>query len=176
MKKFSLSILAQLIAAIFIGFGAVSCIGEKDKGEFELEVGESIPDFTIEMNDGTALESSSLRSGVALIMFFNTGCPDCQKTLPSVQKLYDEFGESVSFAIISRAQDNSEVAPYWAEKGYTLPYSSQPDRKIYNLFATSRVPRVYICKDGIIKHIYTDTPIPQYSDLVEDIKCCSSSI
>ena len=176
MKKSFITRLALAFVTLFVAFAAVSCISEKDKGEFELQIGDTIPDFSIVMNDGTALESSSLKRGVSVIMFFNTGCPDCQKTLPSVQKVYDEFKGEVSFAIISRAQENSEVAPYWSENDYTLPYSPQADRKIYNLFATSRVPRVYICKDGIIKHIYTDSPIPQYSDLVEDISCCSSSI
>ena len=172
---FSKRLLAVVMAFCVLS-GAVSCINEKDKGEFELKVGESIPDFSVVMNDGSTLESSSLKSGVALIMFFNTGCPDCQKTLPAVQKVYEDFGESVSFAVISRAQEDSAVAPYWKENGYTLPYSPQADRKVYNMFATSRVPRVYICKDGIIKHIYTDSPIPQYSDLTKDINCCSSSI
>ena len=37
-----------------------------------------------------------------------------------------------------------------------MPYSAQSDRDIYELFARTRVPRVYICKDGQIKQIFTD--------------------
>lgn len=36
------------------------------------------------------------------------------------------------------------VAAFWQKYGLTLPYSVQPDRKIYDLFASSIVPRVYV--------------------------------
>ena len=117
------------------------------------------------MNDGTTVTGASLRKGVSIVMFFHTGCPDCQNTLPSVQQIYDEYSNEVSFVLISREQGNDEVKPYWDSKGYTMPYSAQTSRNVYNLFATTRVPRVYICKDGIIKFMYDDDPIPSYSDL-----------
>lgn len=159
-----------LFAAMMI-FAASSCIYDDPEPEFELKVGDRIPDFTVTMTDGTTVTGESLRKGVSLIMFFHSSCPDCQGTLPSVQRIYDEFlDKGVSFAIISRSQLADEIEPYWQEQGYTMPYSGQPDRKIYNLFATSRVPRVYVCKDGIIKKYYTDNPIPTYEELLDDVE------
>ena len=32
-------------------------------------------------------------------------------------------------------------------------------------FAGSRIPRVYICSDGIIKAVFTDDPNPTYEDM-----------
>ena len=52
----------------------------------------------------------------------------------------------------------------------TLPFSAQPTRVIYNLFAESRIPRVYICKDGVIKAIFTDNPNPTYDDMDSVLK------
>jgi hypothetical protein len=47
-----------------------------------------------------------------------------------------------------------------------MPYSAQEDRTIYELFARTRVPRVYINKDGLIKAIFTDIPAnPTYEDM-----------
>ena len=148
---------------------AVSCIFEKPDPEFELKVGDRIPDFTVQMSDGTVVASSQLIEGAALIMFFHTSCPDCQNTLPSVQKIYDEYKDEMAFVLMSREQEKEEIESFWKERGYTMPYSPQKDRKIYNLFATSRVPRVYICKDGKIASYYTDDPIPLYEELVSDI-------
>lgn len=148
-----------------------SCIYDDPDKEFELMTGETIPDFTVTMTDGTVVTGESLRHGVSLIMFFHSSCPDCQGTLPSVQRIYDEFlDKGVSFAIISRSQLAEEIDPYWQEQGYTMPYSGQKDRKVYNLFATSRVPRVYVCKDGVIMKIYTDNPIPTYEELLADVE------
>ena len=86
-----------------------------------------------------------------------------------VYKVDDEYKDKVRFVLISREQPDEEIKPYWQENGYTLPYSPQQDRVIYNLFATSRVPRVYVCKDGKMTSCYKDDPIPQYEDLLTDL-------
>lgn len=153
---------------------SVSCIYDDPELEFELKVGDRIPDFTVQMNDGTTVTGKSLRDGVSVIVFFHTECPDCKETLPSVQRVYDEYlAKGVSFALISRSQVGAEIAEYWKETGYTMPYSGQTDRTVYNLFATTRVPRVYICKDGRIKSFYTDNPNVTYEELKADIESCA---
>lgn len=143
-----------------------SCIKDKESGA-GLEVGDRLPEFTVTMNSGTEIGSEQLSDGISFIMFFTTGCPDCRETLPHVQKLYDEFTpKGVTFAVISREDGDSSVSEYWAAEGLTMPYSAQPDRKIYELFAKTRVPRVYINKDGIIKAIFTDIPAnPTYEEM-----------
>ena len=173
--------LAKILIMLF-SLAAVSCIYDSPQTEFEIKVGDRIPDFSVTMNDGTTVTGESLRKGVSIIMFFHTTCPDCRRTLPNVQRIYDEFlSKGVSFALISRsqvAQDGRDthgeflegVESYWKQQGYTMPYSAQSDRRVYNLFATSRVPRVYICKDGIIKNFYTDDPTPTYEELLADVE------
>ncbi len=47
-----------------------------------------------------------------------------------------------------------------------MPYSAQKNRVIYETFAQTRIPRVYICeKGGIIRYIFTDDPNSSYDDL-----------
>lgn len=143
-----------------------SCIREKSTGA-DLVVGDLIPDFEVSMNDGTIVSASQLKKGSSVIVFFTTACPDCRNTLPGVQKIYDEYIDAgVSFALISRAETLETILPYWESEGFTMPFSPQEDRRIYELFASSRVPRVYICKDGIINTIFTDLPeSPYYDDI-----------
>lgn len=157
--------LKNIFAVLLLILCTVSCIKDDGPAQRDIAVGDSIPDFTVIMNDGTAVTGASLRKGVSIIMFFHTGCPDCQKTLPSVQQIYEEHSGVISFALISREQADDEIRPYWESKGYTMPYSAQANRNVYHLFATTRVPRVYICKDGIIKYMYDDDPIPSYADM-----------
>lgn len=171
------------IALMLLSLAVISsCIYDPPQTEFEIQVGDRIPDFSVTMNNGTTVTGASLRQGLSIIMFFHTSCPDCRRTLPNVQRVYDEFhSKGVSFALISRsqiAQDSEDsrgnflegVESYWKQQGYTMPYSAQSDRRVYNLFATSRVPRVYICKDGIIKNFYTDDPTPTYEELLADVE------
>ena len=158
MKKIVLMIMMATVLS--------SCIKDRQTGD-DLVIGSHIPDFTISNNDGSMVSGESLRDGVSCIVFFYTGCPDCQKTLPAVQKIYDEYSvRGVSFALISREETEDTISPYWQSNGYTMPYSAQSDRRVYELFARTRVPRVYICKEGIIKHIFTDMPAPpSYEDI-----------
>ena len=149
----------------------VGCINEKIEGA-DLKVGDMIPEFSVVMNDGTAVSDQSLLGNVSFIMFFHTTCPDCQQTLPVVQDIYDTYAQKeVRFALISRDEGSEEIESYWTEQSYNMPYSAQNDRKVYNKFASSRIPRVYICdKDGIIRYIYTDDPTPTYENMSDSIK------
>jgi peroxiredoxin len=162
MKK-----IAALIMTTAVLF---SCIKDRQTGN-DLVVGSSIPDFSVLMNDGTFMSGESLRNGVSCIVFFYTGCPDCQKTLPAVQRIYDEFSsQSVSFALISREETDETIRPYWQSNGYTMPYSAQSDRKVYELFAKTRVPRVYVSSDdGVIRAIFTDDPVPSGDMIAESL-------
>lgn len=135
-----------------------SCIKEETKGAL-LEIGDRIPDFAVTMNDGTIVTDDQLSEGVSMIVFFTTGCPDCRETLPHVQNIYDEYiDRGVSFALISREETSESIQEFWESANLTMPYSAQENRNIYELFAQTRVPRVYINKDGLISAIFTDIP------------------
>ena len=166
MKQVTL--ILTVLCALLCGSG---CIKDKVEG-VEVKVGDSLPDFSVEMNDGTVVSDESLKGSVSFVMFFHTTCPDCQKTLPVVNDIYNIYvSKGVRFALISREQDEMDILTYWSEKAYDMPFSAQPDKTIYNKFATSRIPRIYISdKDGIIRYIYTDNPVPDYESLDQAIK------
>ena len=130
----------------------------------ELVVGDRLPDFEVVMNDGSVVDDDILSEGVSVVMFFHTSCPDCQQALPRMQQIYDEYiSKGVYFAFISREESVVDIESYFNEKGLKLPYSAQNDRKVYERFAQTRIPRIYICeKGGIIRYIFTDDPVPTY--------------
>lgn len=149
-----------------------SCIKEDEPDEEVVVVGDRLPDFEVTMSDSTTLTGAMLREGVSVVMFFHTACPDCQQTLPHMQRLYDEYAnEGVRFALISREEGETSVAAYWKEQGLTMPYSAQDDRSVYELFAYRRVPRVYVSDaTGTVRHIFTDDPTPTDEVLDEAIR------
>lgn len=162
---------------IFICLGVLigvlsSCIKEKQTGA-DLVVSDVVPDFTVVMSDGSEVTGAQLREGVCCIVFFTTSCPDCRQVLPHLQRLRNEYqSQGVRFAFISREEGAESIQQYWMENGYTMPFSAQSDRRIYELFAATRVPRVYICRDGLIKSIFTDSPTPSYEELAAAIDIC----
>ena len=157
--------MKRIFHLLLIAVLAVSCIKEGGDGA-DLKAGDMIPDFQVTMSDGTEVSASYLREGVSVIVFFATVCPDCRRTMPELQKVYEEyFPKGVKFAFISRAEGAAVVGKYWKDNGYVMPYSPQEDRDIYELFANSGIPRVYVCKEGVIKSVFSDNPVPTYKDV-----------
>ncbi len=146
-----------------------ACIDENvDEFEELVKVGDRLPTFVVTTNEDTTVTSEQLSSGISLVIFFHTGCPDCQAVLPIVQQLYEEYcADGVQFLLISREEAQVSVAQYWMLNHLTMPYSAQSDRRIYELFAHEGVPRIYISKDGVIRSVFTDAPMPTYEELKE---------
>ncbi len=151
--------------------GMAGCVNEDERGA-DLKVGDRLPDFEVVMSDGSVVTDDGLKGSVSLVMFFHTGCPDCRKALPVMQMIQDEYGpKGVEFAVISREEAEDIIESYWTENGLKMPYSAQDDRFVYSLFAQTLIPRIYINdRDGIIRYIHTDNPVPDYDDLKSGIE------
>ena len=162
MKKYLL-ILTLLLTA----FHFSSCVTddeEEDKGT-ELNIGDSIPSFTVSLNNRKTVSSNDLLGNVSLIVFFHTACKDCQQELPIIQQFHDAYPE-YPLLCISRAENETSVAAYWEQHQLSLPYSAQDDRTLYNQFARQGIPRIFIVDTtGIIRYIYTDNPLATLEDL-----------
>ena len=160
--------LLLILSFIFI---VSSCIKDKLQGS-DLKVGDRIPDFEVVMNDGTVVSDEGLAGSVSVVMFFHTSCPDCRQALPRMQQIYDEYAsKGVVFALISREDAEQDVEAYWNEQGLKMPYSAQNDRRVYEQFASSRIPRIYINdRNGIIRYIFTDDPVPSYDDMDSSVR------
>ena len=163
MKRILYVFLFLLIAA--------GCIKEDYKGA-DLKVGDMIPDFEVVMSDGRVVTDDELKENVSVVMFFHTTCKDCQQALPLMQQIYDEYAsETVRIVLVSREQNEEDICIYWRENALKMPYSAQKTRKVYEKFARERIPRIYINeKGGIIRHIFTDDPVPSYDDLKESLE------
>lgn len=129
------------------------CVTEKDEPAWSLHPGDRLPEFSVTLNTGETITTQSLEGKKSIIIFFTTSCSDCQRALPKYQQWYDEIqaeGEEINFICISRAEDTPSVNQYWTDNGFTMPYSAQLTRTVYDLFASSGVPRVYIADPDLI--------------------------
>lgn len=154
-------------------FLLVACVTDDDPRNEEVSVGDPLPQFEIVLNNGSVVSTETLTGKVAMIIFFSTSCPDCQRELPLLEQVYRHFQNDGDVAIfaVSREEKQGAVEAFWEETGLTIPYSVQADRTVYNLFATIGVPRVYISdRAATIVAAYDDSTLPTPSNLITEIE------
>lgn len=135
--------IIQIMALLFCGLTA--CVNDSDPSDaWALRAGDSLPNFEVSMADGQTISSESLRGKLSVVTLFDTSCGDCQRELPQIDMAYRQAGDRAVFIAISRAERAASVARYWETGGLTIPYSAQDDRRVYDLFASAGIPRVYI--------------------------------
>ncbi|MDE7345727.1 MAG: redoxin domain-containing protein [Muribaculaceae bacterium] len=140
---------------IALTFCLTCCIGEKEEPEWYLYPGDALPQFEVTTVDGKKIGSADSYSAELIIIFFNTTCSDCRKELPLLQRQYEENqklpkAERSVYICISREEGAADVEKYWTENHLTLPVSAQTDRRIYSMFASIGIPRIFYAKDGLI--------------------------
>ncbi|MBP5409510.1 MAG: TlpA family protein disulfide reductase [Prevotella sp.] len=134
---------------------------EDDETKERVAVGDRVPLFSVEMvKDGERSTFSTAQlTGETVIVFFNTTCPDCQRDLPKLNQYYlkHKADEGFQMVAISREEGEEDVAAYWKDKGLQIPYSAQNDRRIYELFASSIIPRIYfVSAQGVVTRIFIE--------------------
>lgn len=167
--------MVKLLYGLLMLFVCTSqgCISDKEPEGPSLKVGDSLPVFSVEMNNGEIITTQSLKGHVSVIVFFNTGCPDCQKELPVIQALWELYKDSelVKIVPIAREESAKEIEAYWKANDLTMPFSPQENRDVYSKFAPSVIPRIYISNtEGVIMASYDDVEMPSLSDLVSVIE------
>ena len=111
-----------------------------------VKVGMPAPDFTVTMFDGRRQTLSSLRGKVVLLNFWATWCPPCREELARVPKeIIERFrGEEFVFLPISRGETREAVAAFREQMGYTFAMGLDPERAIYDLYASNYIPRNFL--------------------------------
>lgn len=145
------AIIIKLLAATAILTACVT--GEPDPEYVNyVEVGDTVPSFTATGPGGTFASPDGFTGKTSVLVLFNTGCPDCAREMPKIHALWEKIADDPTRQVvaIARAQTAEEVAADWlyGEMGYY----PDPDRAIFNKFADSYIPRIYIIdSDGVIR-------------------------
>ncbi len=82
------------------------------------------------------------RGRVVLVNFWATWCMPCVAEMPSLQALYDDYGDKVDFILVT-TDSEEKTLKFLKENGYTLPVyhaiNSAPDA-----FDTRTIPRTFL--------------------------------
>jgi peroxiredoxin len=118
------------------------------------KIGDSIPQFSFEIERGKKVNISDYKGKLILINLFATWCPPCNAELPEVQKqIWDKHSSNSNFAffVFGREEGWDKLEPFKKAKGFTFPILPDLDRSIFKKFATQSIPRnILIDQNGKI--------------------------
>lgn len=143
-----LALIAAIAAAVLLlpGCGGRTRQNAEPDATTLVRVGDKAPDFTVEMFDRSKTTLSDLRGKVVLVNFWATWCPPCRQELARVQTdMIDRFvGEDFVFLPISRGETRETVAEFREKQGYSFPMGLDPQRSVYDRYATNFIPRNFL--------------------------------
>lgn len=141
--KFIQALLIALCCGALVG-----CIEDPNptyEQTTRVKIGDLAPDFTVATIDNQRITLSALRDKIVLLTFFSSVCPDCHDQFEYINSKITAFDESkFLFLPISRGEQTAVTEKFRRENGYTFDIGLDPDRTIYELYATQYVPRNYL--------------------------------
>lgn len=169
MKRYIHTILCLLLTLLFS-----ACIKDEVPEVVErVRVGDSLPQMLLQMHGGLVLSNQDFRGKTVMLVFFSTRCDDCRRELPQVQQVWwaNRGNPNLLILGISRGEGEDLVAPFWQEMNLSFPYSAQTDRHIYELFANSIVPRIYIANpEGKVIATFDHSNMPLADELAKALR------
>ena len=157
----------RLILAALTATLALSCL-RMEEPRYP-KAGDRLPEFEVCDNNGEKVSTSMLSKGKTLLVFFNTGCADCRKELPIIEDFHRD-NPTVRALAISREESAESIAAYWKSNGFSIPFSAQETRFIYNLFSNTGIPLLVLSSEGTVIKVfnqYLDESMPSKEILDE---------
>lgn len=148
-----------LLYCLFFLFSLSCTKQDPETAGSRIKIGDRLPEFTVCSAEGSFIESQDLHNKVVLIVFFSTGCSDCRVVLPVLEEIKNDLKDNHTFILlpIARKQTVDEIAGYWRENNFSMPYYPDESGSIYALFASATVPRFYLTdREGIIQWTETE--------------------
>jgi len=109
-------------------------------------VSDSNLDWEVEDLEGNRLNMLDLRGRPVFLNFWATWCPSCIAEMPSVQRLYDEYGDRIAFVLVSR-EEAQMLLDYLQRKKYTVPVYVLKG-SVPQVFYSQKIPMTYLISDN----------------------------
>ena len=176
MNKKSLLLVLFLFV---IGSGIVVAQNKDDvvvyENEYLVKVGDTAPDFTLELTDGSAFTLSEQRGKIVMLQFTAGWCGVCRKEMPFIERdIWQRHKDNSDFVLvgIDREETKEQIEAFIKKVGTTYPIAMDTNADVFASYAlrNSGITRnVLIDKDGKIVMLTRLFNEEEFKSLVERI-------
>lgn len=113
----------------------------------QLEVGDQVPEFTLELpgNDQQSLSSSDLKGQVILIDFWGTYCSPCVKGMPHLEDLQAEFDGQLTVIAVNY-EGKERLERFLTKKSFDFTFVLGSDQ-LREFFPFRSIPHTVLIDD-----------------------------
>ena len=137
--------------------GAAAATQKAAQETHGVQVGEALPPFSGEDLGGIGVSTEHLAGKVGLINFWASWCAPCQRELPFLARMQEEYGPN-GFQVISVNVDRipDKARPWIARFNLPFPVMIDPNSEVMGLFDVMAMPTsVLVDMDGNVLEVHT---------------------
>lgn len=146
-----LRVLATILVLVFLSSAISSSLAEGDVdfmdalGIIRFDKKIKAPDFSLKRLNGSEVRLEDLRGKLVFLNFWATWCPPCRAEMPSMEKLYTEFGDRDFVMLAVNLRENAErVATFKRRLELSFPILLDSDGTIGLTYGVRSIPTTYL--------------------------------
>lgn len=154
MKPIWKRVLWGLALGVLAAVLVLANLPEQQTAPAGTEVGEALPDFTVECLDGSLFRLREQRGKVVVINFWATWCTPCVKELPSFDRLLEEHPTEVAVLALHALPVTTDVGDWLSGFSYRIPFAVDEDGSLGEALKLSTVlpQTVILSPEGIVTY------------------------
>ncbi|MBO7302402.1 MAG: TlpA family protein disulfide reductase [Bacteroidaceae bacterium] len=143
--------------------------------DYIVKVGDTAPDFTLELTNGEKFTLSDHKGKVVMLQFTAGWCGVCRKEMPHIEReIWQRHKDNKEFVLIGidREETKEDIIPFIEKVGTTYPIAMDTNADVFASYAlrTSGITRnILIDRDGKIVMLTRLFKEDEFASLVNKI-------
>ncbi|MDR1060876.1 MAG: redoxin domain-containing protein, partial [Clostridiales bacterium] len=135
-----------------------------------IDVGQTAPDFTLNLRGGGTVTLWELRGAPVLLNVFTTWCPPCQLEYPEIQAVHDAYVGRAAVLGVDIGEPEADVDEFFDELDYSYAIAYDPYSEIGGDYKIDFIPQTWIIDaNGVITdYIGGATDYSEFSASLEE--------